>query len=131
MDAATETTVYERTLSIDASPETVWEFLVDPEKAKRWMGMDLDLDTRAGGGRELLLDHRFVEGGLHDIAQHFLAHLLPELLAHHLHGHLARAEALQADCPAHALQPFIHGLFDAFGRDLHFHPAFQGAGRFN
>ena len=35
MDAATETTVYERTLSIDASPETVWEFFVDPEKLMR------------------------------------------------------------------------------------------------
>ena len=29
---ATDTTVYERTFAIDASPETVWEFLVDPEK---------------------------------------------------------------------------------------------------
>ena len=34
MNAATETVAYERTLAIDASPETVWEFLVDPEKAK-------------------------------------------------------------------------------------------------
>jgi uncharacterized protein YndB with AHSA1/START domain len=49
MDAATETTVYERTLSIDASPETVWEFFVDPEKARRWMGIDMDLDAQRGG----------------------------------------------------------------------------------
>jgi uncharacterized protein YndB with AHSA1/START domain len=49
MDAATETTVYERTLSIDASPETVWEFLVDPEKLRRWKGINADLDPRPGG----------------------------------------------------------------------------------
>src|SRR3954467_3345548 len=49
MDAATETKVYDRTLSIDAAPETVWEFLVDPEKLKRWKGIAADLDARPGG----------------------------------------------------------------------------------
>lgn len=49
MDAATETKVYERTLSIDAAPQTVWEFFVDPEKLKRWMGIDVNLDARPGG----------------------------------------------------------------------------------
>jgi uncharacterized protein YndB with AHSA1/START domain len=49
MDTATSTTVYERTLSIDAAPETVWEFFVDPEKAMRWMGIDMDLDVQPGG----------------------------------------------------------------------------------
>ena len=49
MDAATDTTVYERTLAIDASPETVWEFLVDPEKLMRWKGINADLDTEPGG----------------------------------------------------------------------------------
>jgi uncharacterized protein YndB with AHSA1/START domain len=49
MNAATETVAYERTLAIDASPETVWEFLVDPEKAKRWMGIDMELDPQPGG----------------------------------------------------------------------------------
>jgi uncharacterized protein YndB with AHSA1/START domain len=34
---------------IDASPETVWEFLVDPEKACRWMGGAATLDARPGG----------------------------------------------------------------------------------
>ena len=27
------------------------------------------------------------------------------------------------------LQPFVHGLFDLFGRNLNFHPALEGAGR--
>jgi uncharacterized protein YndB with AHSA1/START domain len=49
MDAATDTTVYERTLSIDASPETVWEFLVDPDKATRWMGINAEFDPQPGG----------------------------------------------------------------------------------
>jgi uncharacterized protein YndB with AHSA1/START domain len=49
MDAATDTTVYERTLAIDASPETVWGFLVEPEKLMRWKGINADLETQPGG----------------------------------------------------------------------------------
>ena len=49
MNAATETSVYERTLSIDASPETVWEFFVEPEKLMRWKGINADLDAQPGG----------------------------------------------------------------------------------
>jgi len=49
MDAATDTAVYERTIAIDASPETVWEFFVDPEKLMRWKGIKADLDAQPGG----------------------------------------------------------------------------------
>jgi uncharacterized protein YndB with AHSA1/START domain len=49
MDATTETTSVERELEIDASPETVWQFLVDPEKATRWMGSSASLEPRPGG----------------------------------------------------------------------------------
>src|SRR6266581_4184046 len=49
MDATTESTVVERTISIAASPEKVWEFLVDPQKSTRWMGLNADLDPRPGG----------------------------------------------------------------------------------
>ena len=38
MNTATSTTVYERTLAIDASPETIWEFFVDPEKPSAGWG---------------------------------------------------------------------------------------------
>jgi uncharacterized protein YndB with AHSA1/START domain len=48
MATATETTV-ERQISKAARPETVWEFLVDPEKATRWMGMSASFDARPGG----------------------------------------------------------------------------------
>ena len=46
---ATETVAIERELVIAASPETVWEFLVDPEKAGRWMGQQFWSEPRAGG----------------------------------------------------------------------------------
>jgi uncharacterized protein YndB with AHSA1/START domain len=49
MDATTEATVVERTLSIAASPETVWDYFVDPVKAARWMGINFDFDPRPGG----------------------------------------------------------------------------------
>ena len=48
--ATTETPVYERELQIDASPETVWEFLVDPEKVARWKGLPATaFDPQPGG----------------------------------------------------------------------------------
>jgi uncharacterized protein YndB with AHSA1/START domain len=49
MGATTETLVYERTMSVEADPETVWQFFVDPEKLKRWMGIDAQLEPRASG----------------------------------------------------------------------------------
>jgi uncharacterized protein YndB with AHSA1/START domain len=49
VDATTETTAVERELTIAASPETVWEFLVDPDKHTRWMGSAATLDPRPGG----------------------------------------------------------------------------------
>jgi uncharacterized protein YndB with AHSA1/START domain len=49
METTADTTSVERELAIDASPETVWEFLVDPEKATRWMGSAAVLDARPGG----------------------------------------------------------------------------------
>ena len=71
MDAATDTTVYERTLAIDASPETVWEFLVDPEKLMRWKGINADLDAQPGGT--------------------FRCEVIP--------GHIARGEYVEIDKP--------------------------------
>ena len=46
---STETTTIEREITIAAPPETVWEFLVDPAKACRWMGGQATLDARPGG----------------------------------------------------------------------------------
>ena len=49
MATTTDIDTIERVLEIDASPETVWEFLVDPDKACRWMGVNAWLDPRPGG----------------------------------------------------------------------------------
>jgi uncharacterized protein YndB with AHSA1/START domain len=49
MSATTETVAVEREVAIAASPETVWEFLVDPDKAVLWMGQTATFDLRPGG----------------------------------------------------------------------------------
>jgi uncharacterized protein YndB with AHSA1/START domain len=49
MASTAETASLDRELQIDASPETVWEFLVDPAKAVRWMGTSATFDARPGG----------------------------------------------------------------------------------
>ena len=49
METTSETTSVEREIAIAASPETVWEFLVDPDKATRWMGQTASFDPRPGG----------------------------------------------------------------------------------
>jgi uncharacterized protein YndB with AHSA1/START domain len=48
MASVTETAIV-RELTIDARPETVWEFLVDSEKATQWMGVTATLEPRPGG----------------------------------------------------------------------------------
>jgi uncharacterized protein YndB with AHSA1/START domain len=49
MESATSTPSVVRELAIDASPETVWSFLVEPGKATRWMGESASFDARPGG----------------------------------------------------------------------------------
>jgi uncharacterized protein YndB with AHSA1/START domain len=49
VDATTESISVEREIAIAASPETVWELLVDPDQAIRWMGQVADFDLRPGG----------------------------------------------------------------------------------
>lgn len=49
MESTTERLVVRRELVIDASPETVWEFLVDPEKIARWKGTAAAFDPTPGG----------------------------------------------------------------------------------
>ena len=49
MESATETTMVVREIEIAASRDTVWQFLVDPEKLMRWKGINVDLDPQPGG----------------------------------------------------------------------------------
>jgi len=48
VETTTETRI-EREIAIAASPETVWRFLVDPDRATRWMGLSALLEPRPGG----------------------------------------------------------------------------------
>jgi uncharacterized protein YndB with AHSA1/START domain len=45
----TDITRVQREVAIDAAPETVWEFIVDPDKVVRWMGIDATLEPTPGG----------------------------------------------------------------------------------
>jgi uncharacterized protein YndB with AHSA1/START domain len=49
VDPTTEQLVVRREIEIAASPETVWELLVDPAKAATWWGMEARFDLRPGG----------------------------------------------------------------------------------
>ena len=44
-----------REVVIDASPETVYQFLVDPELHVKWLGTDAELDPRPGGVYRVLV----------------------------------------------------------------------------
>jgi uncharacterized protein YndB with AHSA1/START domain len=49
MKSTEQASSVDREIAIAASPETVWEFLVDSDKATRWMGQSASLDPRPGG----------------------------------------------------------------------------------
>ena len=49
MSLETESRSVQRDIVIDARPETVWELLVDPTQAVRWMGQMASFDVRPGG----------------------------------------------------------------------------------
>jgi uncharacterized protein YndB with AHSA1/START domain len=70
--SATEVTTIERELVIDASPETVWELLVDPAKASAWIGMQSWSDPTPGGV--------------------YRVEVIP--------GHIARGEYVELDAPS-------------------------------
>src|SRR4051794_24999737 len=46
METTAEQTSVARELRIAASPETVWEFLVDPEKIRQWKGLSVSFEAR-------------------------------------------------------------------------------------
>jgi uncharacterized protein YndB with AHSA1/START domain len=49
MESTAEQVSLEREVRIAASPETIWDFLVDEDKATRWMGQTASFDARPGG----------------------------------------------------------------------------------
>jgi len=63
VESTTEQIAVTRELVIDASPETVWEFLVDPEKIVRWKGMNAVLQLWAGGAYRVEVVSKRVAAG--------------------------------------------------------------------
>ncbi len=63
MAKTVETTSVQREVAIAASPETVWEFFVDPAKVTRWMGRAVELDARPGGSFRMDVVPGHVAGG--------------------------------------------------------------------
>lgn len=55
-----------REIMIDATPETIWPFLTDPERHVEWLGTAADIDPRPGGG------YRVLVGGQHQSAGEYL-----------------------------------------------------------
>lgn len=55
-----------REVVVDATPETIWPFLVDAEKHVEWIGTVAELDPRPGGV------HRVLVGGQHQSAGEFI-----------------------------------------------------------
>jgi uncharacterized protein YndB with AHSA1/START domain len=46
---ATDSTVLERQIHIEAKPETVFQFFTDPSKLVRWMGITAQINPQQGG----------------------------------------------------------------------------------
>jgi uncharacterized protein YndB with AHSA1/START domain len=68
MEGATELLAVEREIEIAASPETVWLFLSDPERAQSWWGARVDLDLVPGGRyRVEVVPGRVVSGAFLEI----------------------------------------------------------------
>jgi uncharacterized protein YndB with AHSA1/START domain len=55
--------IVERELRIAASPETVFDFFVEPDRMIQWMGREADLDPRPGGTFRVDLNGRHVSRG--------------------------------------------------------------------
>jgi uncharacterized protein YndB with AHSA1/START domain len=48
---------------VDASPETVFDFFIEPDKMIQWMGRDAELDPRSGGIFRVDLNGRHIARG--------------------------------------------------------------------
>ena len=55
-----------REIMIDATPETIWPFLTDPERHVEWMGTVAEIDPRPGGA------YRVLVGGQHQSVGEYL-----------------------------------------------------------
>ncbi len=52
-----------REIVIDATPETIWPFLTDPDKHLEWLGTEATIDPRPGGVYRVLVRGEFPSAG--------------------------------------------------------------------
>ena len=52
-----------REIVIDATPETIWPFLTDPDKHLEWLGTEAEIDPRPGGIYRVLVRGEFPSSG--------------------------------------------------------------------
>ena len=52
-----------REIMIDATPETIWPFLTEPDKHVEWNGTVADIDPRPGGVYRVLIGGQFQSAG--------------------------------------------------------------------
>lgn len=55
--------VIDRSIRIEASPETVFSLLVEPGKMRRWMGSQVEIDPRPGGVYRVMIYEGAVASG--------------------------------------------------------------------
>ncbi len=63
MTSRTEADVVEQEVRIEARPETVFSFFVEPDKMLRWKGVSADIDPRPGGVYRVDMNGRDVARG--------------------------------------------------------------------
>jgi uncharacterized protein YndB with AHSA1/START domain len=121
-----------REIVIDASPETIWPFLTDPDRHVEWMGTAAEIDPRPGGVYRVLVGGRnraageFVEvvptekvvftfgweGDEHPIPP---ASTTVEITLHR-EGNKTRVRLLHRGLPDDAVSDHIHGWDYYVGR---------------
>jgi uncharacterized protein YndB with AHSA1/START domain len=52
-----------REIVIDATPETIWPFLIEPDKHVQWLGTAAEIDPRPGGTYRVKVGDRHQSGG--------------------------------------------------------------------
>jgi uncharacterized protein YndB with AHSA1/START domain len=117
---------------IDATPETIWPFLVDPDQHVRWLGTVADLDPRPGG------TYRVLVGGKNQSSGEYLEVVPQEKVVFtfgweqegnpitpgsstveislHPEGAKTRVRLVHRDLPADAVPDHTHGWDPYLGR---------------
>jgi uncharacterized protein YndB with AHSA1/START domain len=61
--AADAADVLERTITIEAPPDIVFRYFIEPERMTAWMGREATLDAQAGGAFRIVYNDHDVAGG--------------------------------------------------------------------